>query len=162
MKALPLWQPWASLVAAGAKRVETRHWPTPPALIGQRVAIHATKTRDHLHVVATEPFRGRLRDAQLAGELALIDGELPLGAIVATAVIDRCRAITPDGAAKLLASDPDEHAFGNYSLVGGQRYAWVLRHIDALAMPVAFSGARGIFEVPDDLLGHEPAQGALL
>jgi hypothetical protein len=45
VKALPLWQPWASLVAlVGAKRVETRHWPAPPRLIGQRIAIHATKT----------------------------------------------------------------------------------------------------------------------
>lgn len=28
MKALTLWQPWASLVALGAKRIETRSWST--------------------------------------------------------------------------------------------------------------------------------------
>ena len=34
--ALPLWQPWASLVALGAKRVETRHWPCPRRLLGSK------------------------------------------------------------------------------------------------------------------------------
>ena len=28
MKAISLWQPWASLVATGAKTYETRSWPT--------------------------------------------------------------------------------------------------------------------------------------
>ena len=28
MKCLSLWQPWASLVVIGAKRFETRSWPT--------------------------------------------------------------------------------------------------------------------------------------
>ena len=28
MKAPSLWQPWASAIAVGAKRVETRSWPT--------------------------------------------------------------------------------------------------------------------------------------
>ncbi len=162
MKALPLWQPWASLVAAGAKRVETRHWPAPPALLGRRIAIHATQTRDHLHCVATEPFRGRLRDAHQAGELVLIGGELPLGAIVATVVLDRCRAITPASATELLEHDPYEYAFGNYSLTDGPRYAWVLTHVEALARPVAFRGSQGLFEVPDDLLGYTAAQGGLL
>ena len=37
MKALTVRQPWASLIAVGAKRVETRSWPT--AYRGPR-AIH--------------------------------------------------------------------------------------------------------------------------
>jgi hypothetical protein len=57
VKALPLWQPWASLVEVGAKRIETRHWPAPAALLGQRIAIHATKTPAHLAIGGTEPFR---------------------------------------------------------------------------------------------------------
>lgn len=28
MKAISLWQPWASLMAVGAKRYETRSWGT--------------------------------------------------------------------------------------------------------------------------------------
>ena len=39
--AITLWQPWATLVAAGLKPYEFRHWPAPRALWGRRVAIHA-------------------------------------------------------------------------------------------------------------------------
>ena len=28
MKAISLWQPWASAVSVGSKRIETRHWST--------------------------------------------------------------------------------------------------------------------------------------
>jgi len=41
MKALTVWQPWASLILAGAKPYEFRGWRPPRALIGQRIAIHA-------------------------------------------------------------------------------------------------------------------------
>ncbi|MFD2578767.1 ASCH domain-containing protein [Novosphingobium colocasiae] len=41
MKALTLWQPWASLVIAGAKPYEFRSWRPPASLIGQRIVIHA-------------------------------------------------------------------------------------------------------------------------
>ena len=38
---ITLWQPWATLVAAGAKPFEFRHWAAPKRLWRQRVAIHA-------------------------------------------------------------------------------------------------------------------------
>lgn len=62
MKALSLTQPWASLIAIGAKRVETRSWSTNHR---GPVAIHAAKgfpkfARD---LVWAEPFQGRLREA---------------------------------------------------------------------------------------------------
>ncbi len=40
MKAISLWQPWATLVALGIKQTETRHWATKHR--GQ-LAIHAAK-----------------------------------------------------------------------------------------------------------------------
>lgn len=43
MKAISLWQPWASLVPAGAKPVETRSWSTS---YRGPLAIHAAKTTD--------------------------------------------------------------------------------------------------------------------
>lgn len=164
MKALPLWQPWASLVAIEAKRVETRHWPAPHWIIGQRVAIHATLRTDDLPLVATSPFAERLIAALEAGTLAEVDGKLPLGHIVATAVIDRCSEMTEASIAALLERDPDEHAFGLYR---PGRFAMVLRDVERLAVPVPFKGRQGkFFDVPDELLGLPPAprheQGALL
>ena len=41
MYAITLHQPWASLIALGIKTVETRSWPAPARLVGQRIAIHA-------------------------------------------------------------------------------------------------------------------------
>ena len=41
MKALTVWQPWASLIAIGAKPYEFRGWACPIALRGKRIAIHA-------------------------------------------------------------------------------------------------------------------------
>lgn len=46
MKCISLWNPWASLIACGAKPFETRHWAPPAALIGQTIAIHAAKKVD--------------------------------------------------------------------------------------------------------------------
>ncbi|TRU31740.1 MAG: ASCH domain-containing protein [Microcystis aeruginosa Ma_QC_B_20070730_S2] len=40
MKAISLWQPWASLVANGLKLYETRGWPTKYRGV---LAIHAAK-----------------------------------------------------------------------------------------------------------------------
>ena len=42
--AITLHQPWASLVAHGIKNIETRSWPPPQGIIGERIAIHAGRT----------------------------------------------------------------------------------------------------------------------
>ena len=41
MKALTIWQPWASLIVSGAKPYEFRGWCPPQSYIGKRLAIHA-------------------------------------------------------------------------------------------------------------------------
>lgn len=46
MNALTVWQPWASLIAIGAKGAEFRSWPTPRRLkLGTTIAIHAGTRR---------------------------------------------------------------------------------------------------------------------
>jgi len=44
MKALTVWQPWASLIMLGAKQYEFRKWDfrsREPGLVGERIVIHA-------------------------------------------------------------------------------------------------------------------------
>lgn len=135
MKAISLWQPWASLVALGAKQIETRHWQAPAAITGQRIAIHAAKRESQLYLCDIEPF-----SKWIARE------EVPLGAIVATAVLDRSVSMTVEGIERLVNLHPEEHAFGNYA-VG--RFAWVLRDVKALRRPIPFKGRQGVFDVPE-------------
>lgn len=143
MRALALHQPWASLVEVGAKRIETRHWAAPAYLIGKRIAIHATKTPAHLAIGGTEPFRSAL----VATYPQMISG-LPLGAIVATVVLDRCTQN---------AYSAGLRRFGNYET---GRFAWVLRDVERLAEPVPWKGSQGIFEVPDRHLSERMGPAA--
>lgn len=139
MKTISLWQPWATLVAIEAKRIETRHWAAPRGVVGERIAIHAAKRTSELWVCDERPF------SEYAHELT----DLPLGALVATAVIDRCAPMNERGIAELKATQPHEHAFGHYAI---GRYAWVLRDVRRLERPVPFRGAQGFFDVPDEAL----------
>lgn len=99
MRALTLWQPWASLIALGVKTIETRSWKAPDALIGQRIAIHAAKRPAKFDdmkrlIMETDPtvwnrwFEAGLVSAR--GELDFV----PYGAVVATAHLDGCIPIT--------------------------------------------------------------------
>lgn len=135
MKALSLWQPWASLVAVGAKTIETRHWPPARALLGERIAIHAAKTTSHLDLARFDArFAGALERYRHTG--------LPLGAIVATVRLVGVEQITPD-LCRVLSGD--ELAFGNYST---GRYAWRLSD-PILLKPIPTIGRQGFFDVPD-------------
>lgn len=44
IRCVSLWQPWASLVAYGAKSIETRNRPVPSTILGTRIGIHAALT----------------------------------------------------------------------------------------------------------------------
>lgn len=41
LKALTIWQPWATLVMVGAKPFEFRSWPAPRWIVGKELVIHA-------------------------------------------------------------------------------------------------------------------------
>ena len=80
MYAITLHQPWASLISLGLKAVETRSWPAPARLVGQRIAVHAGK-----RVVRRpgEAIEKELR-AHWGDDWQVI---IPNGAVVATAVL---------------------------------------------------------------------------
>lgn len=126
MKALSLHQPWASLVAVGAKRVETRSWRTHHR---GRVAIHAARFPGLLHLAREEPFAAALRGI-----------ELPLGVVLATARLVDC-VPTVCGLSRSLTAV--EHAFGDYS---EGRWAWLLEDVEPLATPVPARGYPGLWE----------------
>ena len=80
MYAITLQQPWATLIALGMKKVETRSWPAPARLAGKRIAVHAGKR------LVRQPGEA------IEKELRAHWGEdwrsdMPTGAVVATAVL---------------------------------------------------------------------------
>lgn len=152
MKGLSLWQPWASLIAIGAKSVETRGWPAPPAIVGQRIAVHAAKETSELLTVATEPFRSVLRAARDDGRLVLVNQELPLGAIVATAVLTESFRMDHTTCAAVAEDMPNEHAFGDWR---PGRFGFKLSDVERLREPIPYRGAQKFFDIWD-VLGQPP------
>lgn len=132
MKALSLWQPWASAIALGHKTIETRSWSTK---YRGPIAIHAAKRWTP----------EQIRFASIEHALNRMPKRLPLGAIVAVARLARVER-TDDIETSV---SPIERIYGDYSW---GRYGWVLEDIKPLREPISFRGAQGLFNVPDDLL----------
>ena len=128
MRALTLFQPWASLLVYGRKTYETRGYR-----ISHRglVAIHAGKER-------------RFLDDWLEDQDDELEHEYPLGAIVGVAVL--VGVIPTDGWEAELLSDKDR-AFGDWS---EGRYAWKMENVRLLKSPVPCRGAQGLWNVPGD------------
>lgn len=73
MKAITVWQPWATLLGTGQKHNETRSWRT--SYRGE-ILIHAAKT-DHSGILLHIPME-ELKHFQNAG----VVNKLPTGAII--------------------------------------------------------------------------------
>jgi hypothetical protein len=153
MKALSLTQPWATLVAVDAKRIETRSWRTHYRGV---VAIHASKAfpRDCRQLVAREPFYHALLRAGSIAALPFpqraddapppaVALALPLGAIIA---VGRLVDVVPTYEFHLNGRELSDHerAFGDYS---SGRFAWMLAGVVRLARPVPCRGALGLWNV---------------
>ena len=97
MKALTIWQPWASLIAIGAKPYEFRGWAAPRALRGQRIVIHSgvrPMRRQELQALwlrltGREPWRtGLVADKALPLLKRVMAGlALPMGHGLGTAIL---------------------------------------------------------------------------
>lgn len=81
MKAITVWQPWATLLATGQKHNETRSWKT--SYRGE-ILIHAAKT-DHSGILLHIPME-ELKHFQDAG----VVNKLPTGAIIGKANLVDC------------------------------------------------------------------------
>jgi hypothetical protein len=137
MKALTLWQPWASAIVAGLKRNETRHWFTP---YRGPIAIHAALISD---ADLQMRFAEKLERAGNAAAFARIGitcwDDLPLGKVVATAALVDCLHTDQLN----FSLDSPEYEWGNYTQ---GRFAWMLDTIVPLPTPIAVKGMQGLWE----------------
>jgi hypothetical protein len=144
LKAITLWQPWASLVAIEQKRVETRSWPTnyrgplaihaaaklPAKWLGQ--SRHLTEFRDEL----ADCFNAkRDRDDRTGLHVDDVIRALPYGAVLCVVnLVAVCETGT-------VYDDlgTREHIFGNYE---DGRYAWFLEMVEKFEKPIPAKGNR--------------------
>jgi activating signal cointegrator 1 len=145
VKALSLTQPWASLVAIGAKTYETMSWSTTyrgPLAIA--AALKFPRDCQEL-VVLTQPFVSTLGTAGLdVPALKALCGHI-------IAVVDVVDCVRVQGylPRSLELTPPGEHeeSFGDYT---AGRYAWALANLRRLPRPVPAKGALGIWTTLDE------------
>lgn len=137
MKAITIIQPWATLIAIGAKKYETRSWPTKHR---GEIAIHAGKKIDH--DACREP---EIRAA--LSEWGYTENNLPTGAVVATAQLVNCLKSVDtwtDGyelEGRRLIYSP-EYEFGDFT---PGRYAWELADVRKLDETIPAKGQQGLW-----------------
>jgi hypothetical protein len=132
VKAITFHQPWATLIAIGAKRYETRTWPTNHR---DQLAIHAGKALDKI----PDPARDRLITGVLRMHGYGTPSDLPRGAVVAIA-----RVVGVHQAKRLRAKlNSEERAFGDFS---DGRYAWEIADVRPIDPPVPVRGRERFWE----------------
>lgn len=138
MKAISLWQPWASAIANGVKQIETRHWQTH---YRGPIAIHAAqkKSRDLVEAFYSLMDLHPTFYTAFAKNIELEFATLPFGAVIATATLVECLPVD-----MITGLTEVERALGNYS---SGRFGWVLKDVKRLAKPVPCRGRQRIFNV---------------
>jgi hypothetical protein len=135
-------QPWATLLAHGIKKYETRSWRT---IYRGPIAIHASKTFD------AESRHWALQTPEVCKLIAECGyrnaNELPLGGVLAIGTLTQRRWTHQI----VDTISPTERLLGDWS---SGRWAWRLDDMRLLKAPVWLSGCPGIWhtELPDHLL----------
>jgi activating signal cointegrator 1 len=164
MRAISLWQPWATAAAIGAKRNETRHWSTEyrgPLLIHAAKRCNKTEMRQY----AADPTWRAALDL-VRDEARPLSEVLPLGYVLAVCNLVDCRPSESFTSTIELDSlrrrsevpyTPGwtERMMGNYE---PGRFGWVLADMLAFDTPVPFKGGQSFFDVPLELVAGELAR----
>jgi hypothetical protein len=122
MKAISLWQPWASLWLSDRKVHETRHW--------------ATHHRGWLIVHAAKRI-----DFDACQDLGVYAETLPIGGIIGAVDLTACTRM-----AETAPEHQDDQDCGNWS---PERFAWRRGAFVRLGLAIPYRGLQSIFEVPD-------------
>jgi hypothetical protein len=140
MKALTLWQPWASLIACGAKKYETRSWPAPKTLKpGDPVAIHAAARQVHINELSDELMELMCAGSKLGPASTLcMAALLPRSAVLAVCEFVECR-----GTNMVHDITAAEQAMGDWDM---GRWAWRLQVVYVAEPPIPAAGHQGLWE----------------
>jgi len=126
--AISLWEPWATLMAIGAKKNETRSWPTRHRGALLICAAQRKNRRELDELYQDTTFWAALKGARLS-----------YGHAVALVDVDGCLATGRDSSAGPYGQDG--FLFGDYS---PGRYAWITTGLRRLK-PFPVKGKQGLF-----------------
>lgn len=162
MKAITLTQPWATLVAIGAKQIETRSWATAyrgPLAIHAAVGLGPVGGKRGLgELCSQEPFCSVLNAWAREYAKGYTDPKsmverplMPFGTIVATCELVDVQRIRGQRGFMVIGRSSSrewqltdqERAFGDYT---AGRYAWLLADVKMLPEPIPAKGALGLWE----------------
>lgn len=146
-KAITIKQPWATLIAVGEKKFETRSWPTR---YRGPIAIHAGKTVDKAACLSEEVRSVLAKHGYGSPE------DLPAGAVIAVGELAACYQVQSfsEGEQDVILMHSDEFitlsaerdaleiCFGDYA---EGRYAWEIRGLKKLTVPVPCKGKLGLW-----------------
>lgn len=160
-RVLTLWQPWATLLVHGIKKIETRPAPTSWTQEKGIYLIHAASkwTKEQKEICLTEPFKTELEKLEFLNEAfedhgtTFFNVDLTLGKIIGAVEVTECqkivynnsedfittRAITEKG---LIIEQPEE-SFGDYF---PGRYAWLCQNPRLLKEPIIYKGGQGYYQ----------------
>jgi hypothetical protein len=152
MKAISLWQPWASAIALGLKKIETRSRMT---LYSGELAICAAKyvspdTEQIFKVLQARDCSLKYTFEQATAQTDPSIEHLPLGCVVAVVNL-----LEPVRTEMLNTISPLERMLGDYFY---GRYGWILKDIRALREPVPVVGRQFLFNLPADVEAKVRAQ----
>ena len=138
MKAISLWQPWASLWLTPRKNYETRHWATRHR---GWLAVHAAQRFEKDH----PPELAEILRAQFGADWYRT---LPAGAIIGVVNVVGC--FTTEEIVAYTHDDSDDLKCGDFS---PGRFGWQRGDdFKLLQNPIPYRGRQSIFSVPDALV----------
>ncbi|QWU17371.1 ASCH domain-containing protein [Paenibacillus sophorae] len=147
MKAITIKQPWATLIALGEKRFETRSWATKHR---GPLAIHAGKQVDK-EVCEQVEIRAALARHGFTAD------NLPTGVVVAIAQLAGCYTIydTIDNGTHIVRCPNGKYDFdkvefirkpeSDFGYYSEGRYAWELADVQPLPEPFPAKGQQGLW-----------------
>ena len=142
MKAVTLYQPWATLIVDGWKTIETRNWRPPEYAIGQRIAIHAGKTLIHGIEI---PLRSEIIKAYGTPW----HDAMPFGMVLGTAVLKMVRQVARvegDRAYFGISTTANSVEIDIYGDFSAGRWLWFLEDIQKFERPIPARGRHMLWE----------------
>ena len=161
-RVLTLWEPWATLVVHGIKKIETRPKPTSwtvekdifDGVTKGTYLIHAAQkwTKVQRDLCNCEPFISSLNS--IVKDETTLEQLLNIGHIIGSVEVKECLKIESD--LKRVATahiryenqpfacvSGDEYHFGDYT---PGRSAWILQNPQVLKTPIPYKGGQGYYQ----------------